>query len=592
MSSGSYKQLLDSLMHCNEQLLELAKNQGQHTSQAMMQKSLEDVSKAMNEGMKHPENLIEHQVNWWQSQLQLFQNAMLKQAGQEIDPVIQPPKGDRRFRDPQWEDNPWYDYIKQAYLLTAKNLLETVDQFEDLDEESKERLRFFTRQAVNALAPSNFIGSNPELLQLTMESGGDNLVRGLKQMAKDMMRSAGTLNVSMTDESVFTLGEDLASTPGKVVHQSRLYELLQYSPSTETVAKRPILIVPPFVNKYYILDLRPENSLVKYLVDQGHTVLMISWVNPDLSHADVDFEDFVVDGVIDALLAVEKVTGEAEVNAVGYCIGGTALTTALAYMAAKRMKSRVKSATLFTTILDFAQPGELGVFINDAVVTAMEQQNAEQGVMDGRQLAVTFSLLRENNLYWNYYVDGYLKGKSPVAFDLLHWNCDNTNVAGKTHSTMLRRFYLNNELIQPGAFTVRGTKIDLGKITTPTYFVSTVDDHIALWKGNYEGMRQLGGKKTFVLGESGHIAGIINPPGGKYGHYIASGADELNADEWLAQAKHNEGSWWPAWNQWLGSLTKAKPVPARELNEALPDAPGEYVQVRLNSTTAKDEEAI
>ncbi|GAA4900234.1 class I poly(R)-hydroxyalkanoic acid synthase [Ferrimonas pelagia] len=569
--------------------MELAKKQGQQTSQALMQNSVEDLSKAVNEGLKNPTGLIEHQVNWWQSQLQLFQNTMLKQAGQQVAPVIEPARGDRRFRDPQWQENPWYDYIKQSYLLTAQNLLESIDQLEELDDDSKERLRFFTRQAVNALAPSNFIGSNPELLQLTLESGGDNLVRGMKQLFADLQRSAGTLNVSMTDESVFQLGKDLASTPGKVVHTAPLFQLLQYSPSTENVQKRPIMIVPPFVNKYYIMDLRPENSLVKYLVDQGHTVFMVSWVNPDLSHAEIDFEDYVVDGVVAALDAIEVATGEKEVNAIGYCIGGTVLTTTLAYMAARRMKQRIKTATLFTTILDFSQPGELGVFINDGVVSAMEQQNSENGVMDGRQLAVAFSLLRENNLYWNYYVDGYLKGKTPVAFDLLHWNCDNTNVAGKTHSTMLRRFYLDNELIEPGSFTVRGTKIDLGKISIPTYFVSTVEDHIALWQGNYQGMLKLGGDKTFVLGESGHIAGIINPPGGKYGHYIGPSAD-CSPEEWLEQAEHNEGSWWPTWQSWLVEQNKAKPVAARQPAPELADAPGDYVQKRLNSTVAKGEE--
>ncbi len=591
MSKGTYEQLLDSLMHCNEQLLELAKNQGQQTAQAVLKTSLDDVNKAVTEGMKDPSGMIQQQVNWWQSQLQLFQNTMLKQAGQTVDPVIEPEKGDRRFRDPQWHENPWFDYIKQSYLLTTQNLLASIDGLDDLDEDAKQRLRFFTRQAVNALAPSNFIGSNPELLQLTLESRGENLKRGIEQLFNDLRRSAGSLNVSMTDESVFQLGKDLAATPGKVVYTGKLFQLLQYSPTTKTVAKRPVMIVPPFVNKYYIMDLRPDNSLVKYLVDQGHTVFMLSWVNPDLSHADVDFEDYVVDGVVEALDAIEAATGEQEVNAVGYCIGGTLLATTMAYMAARRMKQRIKSATFFTTILDFGQPGELGVYINDDVVTAMEQQNAEKGVMDGRQLAVAFSLLRENNLYWNYYVDGYLKGKTPVAFDLLHWNCDNTNVAGQTHSTMLRRFYLDNELIQPGVFTVRGTKIDLGKITAPTYFVSTIEDHIALWQGNYEGMLKLGGEKTFVLGESGHIAGIINPPGGKYGHYIGASAD-VTPQEWLEGAKHHEGSWWPTWQTWMKQLSDAKPIPARQPKAELEDAPGSYVKQRLNSTTAKEQEKV
>ncbi|MBY6107771.1 class I poly(R)-hydroxyalkanoic acid synthase [Ferrimonas balearica] len=586
MNQGSYQRLMESLIRCNEQLFELASKQSQPTTQALLQMQMQDLSNALNKGMEDPAALLTQQANWWQSQLQLFQNAMLKQAGQEVAPMVEPERGDRRFRDSQWQEHPWYDYIKQSYLLTARQMLEQVDRIPDLTDAERDRLRFFTRQMVNALAPSNFLASNPELLKLTLESGGHNLLDGLKLLTEDIERSAGTLNVRMTDESAYQLGRDLATTPGEVIHQAPLFELIQYRPSTDTVAKRPLLIVPPFVNKYYILDLRPENSLVKYLVDQGHTVLMISWANPDQRHTQVDFEDYVVDGVLAALDAVEAAIGEREVNAVGYCIGGTLLATAMAYMAGRRMKQRVKSATFFTTILDFSQPGELGAFINDEIVTAMETQNADNGLMDGRQLAVTFSLLRENNLYWNYYIDGYLKGQSPMAFDLLHWNCDSTNVAGPTHSTMLRQLYLENRLIQPGEFTVRGSKIDLGKITVPTYFVSTMDDHIALWQGTYQGMQCLAGEPTFVLGESGHIAGIINPPGGKYGHYTGPLADA--AEDWLEQASHQEGSWWTHWQGWLSERQGAEPVPARNINKGIAPAPGDYVQVRLNPTAKGD----
>ncbi len=582
MSQGSYQRLMESLIRCNEQLFELAAKQAQPTTQALLQMQMQDLTNALQKGMDNPGEMLSQQAVWWQSQLQLFQNAMLRQAGQEVAPLVEPERGDRRFRDSQWQEHPWYDYIKQSYLLTARQMLERVEQIPDLTDNERARLRFFTRQMVNALAPSNFIASNPELLKLTLESGGSNLLNGLKLLSEDIQRSAGTLNVRMTDEAAFQLGTDLATTPGEVIHQAPLFELIQYRPSTETVARRPLLIVPPFVNKYYILDLRPENSLVKYLVDQGHTVLMISWANPDQRHTDVDFEDYVVDGVLAALDAVEAATGEREVNAVGYCIGGTLLACAMAYMAGRRMKQRVKSATFFTTLLDFSQPGELGAFINEEIVSALEAQNAEQGLMDGRQLAVTFSLLRENNLYWNYYIDGYLKGQSPMAFDLLHWNCDSTNVAGPTHSTMLRKLYLENRLIEPGQFTVRGSKIDLGKITVPTYFVSTMDDHIALWQGTYLGMQRLGGDPTFVLGESGHIAGIINPPGGKYGHY--TGALTEQPENWLEQAAHQQGSWWSHWRTWLTEREGAEPVPARQVAQGLGPAPGDYVQVRLNPT--------
>ncbi|MBY6187757.1 class I poly(R)-hydroxyalkanoic acid synthase [Marinobacter hydrocarbonoclasticus] len=582
MNQGSYQRLMESLIRCNEQLFDLATKQAQPTTQALLQMQMQDLTSALQKGLDDPSDLLTQQANWWQSQLQLFQNAMLKQAGQDVSPVVEPERGDRRFRDSQWQEHPWYDYIKQSYLLTARQMLEHVERIPDLSDGERDRLRFFTRQMVNALAPSNFLASNPELLKLTMESGGNNLLDGLKLLTQDIQRSAGTLNVRMTDESAFQLGQDLATTEGEVIHQAPLFELIQYRPTTDTVAKRPLLIVPPFVNKYYILDLRPENSLVKYLVDQGHTVMMISWANPDQRHIEVDFEDYVVDGVLAALEAVEAATGEREVNAAGYCIGGTLLACTMAYMAGRRMKQRVKSATFFTTILDFSQPGELGAFINDEIVSALEAQNAENGLMDGRQLAVTFSMLRENNLYWNYYIDGYLKGQSPMAFDLLHWNCDSTNVAGPTHSTMLRKFYLENRLIEAGEYSVRGTKIDLKKITVPSYFVSTVDDHIALWQGTYLGLQRLGGEPTFVLGESGHIAGIINPPGGKYGHYVGGLADQPEA--WMEQAAHQEGSWWPHWMDWLAARPGSEAIPARQINDPIGPAPGDYVQVRLNPT--------
>ncbi|WP_298444319.1 class I poly(R)-hydroxyalkanoic acid synthase [uncultured Ferrimonas sp.] len=584
MDNGSYQKLLDSLLQCNQHFMDLAQGQGQLASQAVLQQSVQDINQAIEKTSAQPQAMVEQQLQWWQSQLQLFQNTMLRHGGQPVEPLVQPQRGDKRFGDERWSELPWFDYIKQSYLLTAQQMQQSIDAIDDLDEASRQRLQFFTRQAVNAMAPSNFLGSNPELLQLTLESGGDNLRKGMEQLSQDLLKSAGALNVSMTDSDAYQLGRDLAVSPGKVVHQTELYQLLQYSPSTEQVAKRPLLIVPPFVNKYYILDLQQRNSMVKYLVDQGHTVMMISWLNPDERHQALDFDDYVVDGVLSATETIEKLTGETEINAVGYCIGGTALACAMAYASAKRMKQRIKSATFFTTILDFSQPGELGAFINDTVVSALEQQNLEQGIMDGRQLAVAFSLLKENNLYWNYYIDGYLKGKSPVAFDILHWNCDNTNVSGKNHNTMLRRFYLNNELMQADAFTVRGVGIDLSRIKVPTLFVSTVEDHIALWQGTYSGMQQLGGDKTFILGESGHVAGIVNPPGGKYNHYLGAGSNELDAEQWLAQTQQQAGSWWPSWMGWLAERNVLDPVAARTLDDSLDNAPGSYVMKRLAST--------
>jgi polyhydroxyalkanoate synthase len=433
--------------------------------------------------------------------------------------------------------------------------------------------------------PVTFLATNPELLKLTLESDGQNLVRGLALLAEDLERSADHLNIRLTDESAFELGRDLATTPGRVVLRTELFELIQYSPTTATVGKTPVLVVPPFINKYYIMDMRPQNSLVAWLVAQGQTVFMISWRNPGVAQGQVDLDDYVVDGVIAALDAVEAATGEREVHGIGYCIGGTALSLAMGWLAARRQKQRVRSATLFTTLLDFSQPGELGIFIHEPIIAALEAQNEARGIMDGRQLAVSFSLLRENSLYWNYYIDSYLKGQSPVASDLLHWNSNSTNVAGKIHNSLLRRLYLENQLVK-GELKIRHTRIALAKVKTPVLLVSAVDDHIALWQGTWQGMALFGGERRFILAESGHIAGIINPPdANKYGFWQS----EVEADspaQWLAGATHQSGSWWPEMMRFIKDRDEAEPVPARQPVEGLEAAPGSYVKVRLNPVFA------
>ncbi len=411
MSQSSYGPLFEALAHYNDKLLDMAKAQTERTAQALLQTNLDDLGQVLEQGSQQPWQLINAQMNWWQDQLKLMQHTLLKSAGQQSEPLIAPERSDRRFKADAWSEQPIYDYLKQSYLLTAKHLLASVDALEGVPQKSRERLRFFTRQYINAMAPSNFLATNPELLKLTLESDGQNLVRGLALLAEDLERSADQLNIRLTDESAFELGRDLALTPGRVVQRTELYELIQYSPTTETVARTPVLIVPPFINKYYILDMRPQNSLVAWLVAQGQTVFMISWRNPGPAQADIDLDDYVVDGVIAALDGVEAATGEREVHGIGYCIGGTALSLAMGWLAARRQKQRVRSATLFTTLLDFSQPGELGIFIHEPVIAALEAQNEAKGIMDGRQLAVSFSLLRENSLYWNYYIDSYLKGR-------------------------------------------------------------------------------------------------------------------------------------------------------------------------------------
>ncbi|KMK91319.1 class I poly(R)-hydroxyalkanoic acid synthase [Aeromonas dhakensis] len=586
MSQSSYGPLFEALAHYNDKLLDMAKAQTERTAQALLQTNLDDLGQVLEQGSQQPWQLINAQMNWWQDQLKLMQHTLLKSAGQQSEPVIAPERSDRRFKADAWSEQPIYDYLKQSYLLTARHLLDSVDALEGVPQKSRERLRFFTRQYINAMAPSNFLATNPELLKLTLESDGQNLVRGLTLLAEDLERSADHLNIRLTDESAFELGRDLALTPGRVVQRTELYELIQYSPTTETVTRTPVLIVPPFINKYYIMDMRPQNSLVAWLVAQGQTVFMISWRNPGPAQADIDLDDYVVDGVIAALDGVEAATGEREVHGIGYCIGGTALSLAMGWLAARRQKQRVRSATLFTTLLDFSQPGELGIFIHEPIIAALEAQNEAKGIMDGRQLAVSFSLLRENSLYWNYYIDSYLKGQSPVAFDLLHWNSDSTNVAGKTHSSLLRRLYLENQLVK-GELKIRHTRIDLAKVKTPVLLVSAMDDHIALWQGTWQGMKLFGGEQRFILAESGHIAGIINPPdANKYGFW-QNDAEAASPEAWLAGATHTPGSWWPQMAAFIQSREEdPAPIPARIPSEGLEAAPGGYVKVRLNPVFA------
>ncbi|WP_339015660.1 class I poly(R)-hydroxyalkanoic acid synthase [Aeromonas popoffii] len=591
MSQSSYGPLFEALAHYNDKLLDMAKAQTERTAQALLQTNLDDLGQVLEQGSQQPWQLINAQMNWWQDQLKLMQHTLLKSAGQESEPVITPERSDRRFKDDAWRDQPLYDYLKQSYLLTARHLLASIDALEGLPQKTRERLRFFTRQYLNAMAPSNFLATNPELIRLTLASNGQNLVRGLALLTEDLERSADQLNIRLTDESAFELGRDLALTPGRVVQRTELYELIQYSPTTETVARTPVLIVPPFINKYYIMDMRPQNSLVAWLVAQGQTVFMISWRNPGTEQANIDLDDYVVDGVIAALDGVEAATGEREVHGIGYCIGGTALSLAMGWLAARRQKQRVRSATLFTTLLDFSQPGEIGIFIHEPIIAALEAQNEAKGIMDGRQLAVSFSLLRENSLYWNYYIDSYLKGQSPVAFDLLHWNSDSTNVAGKTHRSLLRRLYLENQLVK-GELKIRHTRIDLAKVKSPVLLVSAMDDHIAPWQGTWQGMKLFGGEQRFILAESGHIAGIINPPAAnKYGFWHSDASSDTPA-AWLAQATHQSGSWWPQMAAFIQAREEeATPVPARIPSEGMEAAPGGYVKVRLNPVFAKRPEA-
>ncbi len=532
--------------------------------------------------MADPARLVQAQLSLWQDYLRLWQSTSRRLWGQPTAPVVLPEQGDRRFRDPAWDDHALFDFIKQSYLLTARWLVSTVNGLDGLDEKSRQKIDFYTRQFVDAMAPSNFVATNPEVLRATLETGGENLLRGLNNLLDDLARGEGKLAIRMTDLDAFALGRNLALTPGKVVFQSDLIQLIQYAPTTGQVHRRPLLIIPPWINKYYILDLQPKNSFIRYAVDQGFTVFVISWVNPGPKHTDKTFEDYMIEGPLAALEAMAAATGEAEATVIGYCLGGTLLAAMLAYLAARRDK-RVKAATFFASLVDFENPGELGVFIDEEQLAAMDAMMAKRGYLEGRHMATTFNMLRANDLIWSFVINNYLLGKEPFPFDLLYWNSDSTRMPYAMHSFYLRKFYQENRLVAPGGITLAGVPIDLRKIRLPVYILSTREDHIAPWLSTYRATQLYRGQTTFVLAGSGHIAGVINPPGvQKYGFWTGS---ELPPDpaDWLAAATHHPGSWWPHWKEW-NATHAGDLVPARQPGDGelpvLEDAPGSYVRVR------------
>jgi polyhydroxyalkanoate synthase len=520
-------------------------------------------------------------TNLWIDYARLWQSSWMKLLGMDAPVVAEPAKGDARFKDDDWSSNFVFDYIKQSYLIAARHIQHAVAQVDDLPPESEKKVAFFTRQAVDALSPSNFVMTNPQVLRETLQSGGQNLVRGLNNLLNDLEKGRGELRISMTDESAFKLGRNVATTPGKVVFQNDLMQLIQYLPTTQEVYRRPLVIIPPWINKYYILDLREKNSFIRWAVAQGHTVFVVSWVNPDARLAQKGFDDYMLEGAIGALDAVEQATGEREVNFIGYCLGGTLLGATLAYLAEKKDR-RVKSATFFVSLLDFSQPGELGVFIDEAQVANLEKKMNERGYLEGSEMASTFNMLRANDLVWSFVVNNYLLGKDPFPFDLLYWNADSTRMPARMHSFYLRNMYIKNLMGVPGGITLAGVPLDLSKVKIPAYFISTVEDHIAPWQTTYKGARYLGGPVRFVLGGSGHIAGIVNPPGAKKYHYWANDAFSASADEWFAGARQVPGSWWDDWQAWIDQHNADTPkVPARTPENALEDAPGSYAMLRL-----------
>jgi polyhydroxyalkanoate synthase len=495
--------------------------------------------------------------------------------GRQAEPLVAPEPGDRRFAASEWRDNPYYSYVKQSYLLASRFLGDLAEGAE-LDAKSKERLRFAVKQWCDAVCPANFAATNPAVLKLALESGGESVTQGIANLIADMRKG----RISQTDESAFEVGRNLALTPGDVVYENGLIQLIQYRAATPRVGVRPLVIVPPCINKFYILDLRPENSFVRYAVEQGHTVFMVSWRNVGPEQGGHDWDDYV-EAVLNALKIGKEITRSDRVNALGFCVGGTLLAAALAVQAAKG-ENAVESVTYLATMLDFSAPGQLGVFIDENGVAAREAAIGGGGLLPGADLAATFNALRANDLVWPYVVNNYLMGGAPAAFDLLYWNADSTNLPGPMYCSYVRNTYLENKLCVPGALENCGERVDLGKVDRPSFIVATREDHIVPWRAAYRSLSLLGGEKKFVLGASGHIAGIVNPAsGGKRSYWFSENDSEI-PDDWLAQAKEERGSWWPRWSQWLeqfkGGERAAPEQTGNAHYRAIEPAPGRYVK--------------
>ncbi len=532
--------------------------------------------------MSDPAKLMEAQTQLMQSYANLWAQTAKRLQGEEVEPVVTPERDDKRFKDAAWSEEALYDTVKQSYLLTSNWLQSTVRDVDGLDPKTAEKVDFYTRQFVDALSPTNFAATNPKVVKATLESKGENLTQGLENYLRDLEAGKGELKISMTDTKAFTPGVNIATSPGKVIYQNELMQLLQYEASTEKVFKRPLLIVPPWINKFYILDLQPKNSFIKWATDKGHTVFVISWVNPDEKMAGKRFDDYMLDGPLAALDAIEQATGEKQVNLIGYCIGGTLTAATLAYMAAKK-DNRVRSATFFTTLVDFSDPGELAVFVDEEQLQKLDAHLDKKGYLDGAQMSQVFNMMRDNDLIWSFVVNNYLMGREPMAFDLLYWNADSTRMPAMMHKAYLRNMYLENKLVEPAGMSLDGQPLDLRQIKTPVYLASTKDDHIAPWKSTYAATQLYAGPVRFVLSASGHIAGIVNPPAANKYCFWTNEINDPSADAWFDGAKSQDGSWWGDWQDWVkkhGGAKVKKRVPGDGRLTPLEEAPGSYVLVR------------
>ncbi|MCV2868206.1 class I poly(R)-hydroxyalkanoic acid synthase [Defluviimonas sp. WL0002] len=533
----------------------------------------------LSEAISNPTRILEQQVEFWGKSLEHYMEMQQAFAGQTVEPEDDKGPKDRRFSNPLWDTNPYFSFIKRQYQTNVEAMSKAVEGLEGLEPADKRRIAYFTRQIVDMLAPTNFLATNPDALERAVATEGESLVKGLENLVRDVEANRGDLLVTLADKEAFAVGNNIGTTEGGVVFRNRMFELIQYKATTDKVHKTPLLIFPPWINKFYILDLKPANSLIKWIVDQGFTLFVVSWKNPDASYAEVGMDDYVQDGYLTAIEQVKEITGEAKINAVGYCIAGTTLTATLGLMN-KRGDKSVNSATFFTTLTDFSDPGEIGVFLDDDFVDGIEETVNKEGYLDKFFMSRTFSYLRANDLIYTPAIRSYMLGEAPPAFDLLYWNGDGTNLPGRMCVEYLRELCQQNQLIAPG-FDVGGERVTVKDVKIPVCAIACETDHIAPWKSSYNGIQQFGSReKTFILSESGHIAGIVNPPGkDKYGHYTNEGPMRT-VDEWKEGAGYHKGSWWPRWRDWLsarsGRMIDARPL-GSQTHKVLAAAPGTYV---------------
>jgi polyhydroxyalkanoate synthase len=531
------------------------------------------------EALQNPAKLIEQQAAYWTKALETYAEAQRALSGAAADAAPPPPPKDRRFANPLWQTHPFFRLVKEQYLLNVASMERTVAGLEGLGEQDRRRLEYFTRQMIDMMAPTNFLATNPDALEKAVATEGESLVAGLENLVRDIEANGGKLLVTLADREAFKVGGNIAATEGEVVFRNRMIELIQYAPTTEKVHAIPLIIFPPWINKFYILDLKPANSLIKWIVDRGFTLFVVSWKNPDASYADVGMDQYVEEGFLTAIREVKAITGQEKVNAVGYCIAGTTLSITLALMKHRGDKS-VNSATFFTTLSDFSEPGEIGVFLNDDFVDGIEAEVKREGYLDKYFMSRTFSYLRANDLVYGPAIKSYMMGEAPPAFDLLYWNGDGTNLPARMSVEYLRGLCQQNGLAK-GSFRICGETVSLKDVKVPLCAIACETDHIAPWKASYDGVRQMASKeKSFILAESGHIAGVVNPPSkDKYGHYTNDGVAGT-ADDWKERAQFHKGSWWPRWGEWLAERAGRK-VPARtpggRTHPPLTPAPGTYV---------------